>query len=488
MAQIVTITNAGRQIIAQAVSGRTIEFTGGGGCETSYTLEELRTASEGDLIDLRGVIRSASASSTTTRITLELSNKGILRQYQLKTFAILAKITGSSTAPVPFAAASLDTGAVTIDTESVIGNVIKFTVPFDITLNGSSNQIVGTPGNYASIGDLDRFVSMHAPGNTQIGEEQRSIRGYKVFLNALTITDNGENVISFGADDNDPDAPEDGISVSARMQFYSSRLTLNESELRIDNANTVFYRQCNVGTISNPAENIYSKNMRLVNNNSEYLNIYKEATGTYSDYATIHTQGLRIEAQATSFSGDVIFGGYVRFDNDIVGNVNFQDSISIASLNVTAGDLVLTQGGVYTKQIRIPFEPATASDTNISNGIYCTPQTVQRSSGSPILALNVGDFCFIKRNTFFINTVLEDYTSDNVVPGTVFKISSAVPNSGNGTYVAAVFGGSYVDAASGGTGSTKAFLGAGAYVILTGFWKSDTDRDMPILIKKIGTY
>lgn len=491
MAQVVTITNDGRQLIAQATSGQRIEFAGGGSSETNYTIDQMKSSTTSNFSDISGTIRSASATGTTARITLEISNKNITRQYQLKSFAIFARLSGSSAAPIVFAASSQESGAITLDTVDVVGNTIKFSIPFNIdNINNAQNIIIGTPGGYASLGDLNRFVSCHIAGNTQKGEEQREIRGYKQFFDGLTIYDNsgGENVISFSADDDDPDAPEDGISVSARMRFYSSKLTLQESELHIYNENITFSGQCNVGMITYPAENVYSKNIRLVDNNTEYLNIHKETTGTYSGYAIIQAQALRFEGQGVSFGGDVIFGGYSRFDNDIVGNVTFQDTISTAAITITTGDLNITQGGVYAKKIRVPYTPATASDTDISDGIYCYPQTVQRTSGAPILALNVGDFCFIKRNSYFINTIMSSHTNDNVVPGTTFKISSAMPNSGNGPYVAAVYGGGYVDASSGGTGSAKTFLGAGNYMILTGFWKSDTDRDMPILIKKIGTY
>lgn len=491
MAQIVTITDAGRQLIAQAVSGRTIEFTGGGGSETNYTLEELKTASESDLIDIRGVIRSASASSSTTRITLELSNEGITRQYQLKTFTILAKLSGSNASPVPFAASSQDTGAIAIDTESVVGSVIKFTVPFNITLNGSSNQIVGTPGNYASIGDLDRFVSTHAPGSTQKGEDQRSILGYKRFLDALTIIDKNENVISFLADDNDPDAPEDGISVRARMQFYSSRLTLNESELRIDNANIAFYRQCNVGTLSNPATTVYATNIG----------------GPSLPVTVVSTKGINLYNSNGEFSGRIATDGRKTTINNnygllitapvemssiltVSGELNVGGD-TIAKAIVTTGILVkdtdnnnvgIIANGVATTQLfSISQETQELSSMNPSQGFRSIPQRIPRAGQSPVLSLNIGDFILIKKSSSFVNK----FTNEYIMPGDLFKVTQTEAQTGQAPYIAAVYNGQFVEPSGSGRPSVKVFIGPGTYMVLTGFWKDDTNTDMPILIKKI---
>lgn len=467
MAQIVTITDAGRQLIAQAVSGRTIEFTGGGGSETSYTLEELKTASESDLIDVYGTIRSASASSSTTRITLELSNKGILRQYKLKTFTILAKLSGSNASPVPFAASSQDTGAITIDTEAAIGSVIKFTVPFNITLNGSSSQIVGTPGNYASIGDLDRFVSMHAPGNTRIGEDQDAL-GEKAFLNGILIMDKQgkTSLASFKALDESQSQVVGGIVFKEKTIIRNKDLEIKNGNLKIEG-----------GTIYAPRIEL------LDSDNARYFYVKKDSSGR----AYMNAETLRVGTNTTSFAGDVTIDGRSKF----IGDATFQGVVSAASITITTGNFDVENGYVYSKEIRVHNDTsASASNTDTSSGIYSTPQTFSTSSGGEpkIISLNVGDYILMKRTNYFINTIMQSHTSDAVKPGTIFKISPSDPISNNAPYAASIFNGEFVDAYSAERGSSKMLLGAGTYMILTGFWKSDTERETPILIKKIGTY
>ena len=202
------ITTAGYELIARATSGDLIDYIGGASSVNTIT-DVSHTSAPSYYQSLDGVIKSVSSNNYNARIVIEFSNALLQTAITLKSFAIKAKSVSSSE-EVIFAACSVDNGGVTLQTPQETGGIIiNFQIPFNIVFDGAASYIEGVEGGSASIGDLDRFVSLHRLGNSQAGENQ-TVYGLKTFVNGIDIAGEAhtqdifpyENSNKIGADGN----------------------------------------------------------------------------------------------------------------------------------------------------------------------------------------------------------------------------------------------------------------------------------------------
>lgn len=221
------ITSAGYELIAQATSGKTIVFVGALAADGAIT--DVYNATKELISGVSGLIKAASASEKSARIDTEFTNDSVLTSTTLRTFGITAKLSDAddSTA-VLFAVASMNSGGITLQPLSETNALIRFNVPFNLTFEGASTYVEGTPGGNASIGDLDRFVSCHSPGNTGAGEMQ-TVLGSKTFMDQLTVR-NSVSVTNSLAIGGQLTVPQIG-SEESKIVIYDSTLIMEGGDL-----------------------------------------------------------------------------------------------------------------------------------------------------------------------------------------------------------------------------------------------------------------
>lgn len=224
------ITSAGYELIAQATSGKTIIFVEALADDGAIT--DIYNATKSLINDVRGSIKAASATAKSARIDAEFTNDSISTSKNLRTFGITAKLSDAAdSTAVLFAVATMYSGAIALQPLSETNNVvIHFNVPFNLTFEGASTYVEGTPGGNASIGDLDRFVSCHGAGDTGVGEMQ-TVRGSKTFMDQLTVQDSVTvtGVLTVGGE---LTVPQIG-SENSEIVIYESNLIMDGSDLNM---------------------------------------------------------------------------------------------------------------------------------------------------------------------------------------------------------------------------------------------------------------
>jgi hypothetical protein len=193
------ITTNGYTMIAKATTGNKIVLMDAR-CSQN-TISNIANATTNDFLSSPvGIIKSASADMRNARIVVEFSNAGLQTELNLKSFCVRAHTTDAATTNYVFAAASVNSGGISLKPVSQTGGlVVKFQVPFNLTFTGASNYITGLDASSASLSDLDRFVSLHAVGNDQAGDNQ-TILGEKTFANDIFSAHNasGDSLCNLG--------------------------------------------------------------------------------------------------------------------------------------------------------------------------------------------------------------------------------------------------------------------------------------------------
>jgi hypothetical protein len=178
-----TVTSYGAALIAQATAANPIVIVGALSKATATSgVQELATAPVSWYDGRSGDIATVSASGNVARIVAVFRNTGAARQ-AAKSIAVTARLASQTDADaVVLAAISDPASTIELPAESDTGQAVEF--PINIAVNPGGTVTV-TPGASASVADLDRFVSLHAPGQPTTGEAQ-TIYGDKTFTGTVT--------------------------------------------------------------------------------------------------------------------------------------------------------------------------------------------------------------------------------------------------------------------------------------------------------------
>lgn len=180
-----TVTSYGAALIAQATAANPIVIVGALSKATAASgVQELATEPVSWYDGRGGDIATVSASGNVARIVAVFRNAGGSRQ-AAKSIAVTARLASQTDADaVVLAAISDPASTIELPAEADTGQAVEF--PINIAVNPGGTVTV-TPGASASVADLDRFVSLHAPGQPTTGEAQ-NIYGTKTFNNGLNTT------------------------------------------------------------------------------------------------------------------------------------------------------------------------------------------------------------------------------------------------------------------------------------------------------------
>lgn len=172
-----TLTVQGLNAIATATVESPIHFTKALASSTYY---EPASVVEGNL-EITGTIASASATDAEARVVAAFTGAdetGVL----IKTIALFGWVGDVSNEVMICAASDSDSQ---IHTSSIFTAFIA--VHFDIA-DVAVGSFTSSAGAFATLGDLDRFVSAHKAGDVSAGDNQ-SIYGNKTFQNNVEVTD-----------------------------------------------------------------------------------------------------------------------------------------------------------------------------------------------------------------------------------------------------------------------------------------------------------
>lgn len=178
-----TVTSYGASLIAQATAANPIVIVGALSKATAASgVQELATAAASWYDGRGGAIATVSATGNVARIVAVFRNAGASRQ-AAKSIAVTARLASQTDADaVVLAAISDPASTIELPAEADTGQAVEF--PINIAVNPGGTVTV-TPGASASVADLDRFVSLHAPGQPTAGEDQ-TIYGDKTFTGTVT--------------------------------------------------------------------------------------------------------------------------------------------------------------------------------------------------------------------------------------------------------------------------------------------------------------
>lgn len=171
-----TLTVQGLNAIATATVESPIHFTKALASSTYY---EPASVVE-DNLEITGTIAAASATDAEARVVAAFTGAdetGVL----IKTIALFGYVGDESNEVMICAASDSDSQ---IHTSSIFTAFIA--VHFDIA-DVAVGSFTSSAGAFATLGDLDRFVSAHKAGDVSAGENQ-SIYGVKTFQDGVTAT------------------------------------------------------------------------------------------------------------------------------------------------------------------------------------------------------------------------------------------------------------------------------------------------------------
>lgn len=177
-----TVTSYGAALIAQATAANPIVIVGALSKATAASgAQELATAPVSWYDGRTGDIATVSATGSVARIVAVFRNAGGSRQ-AAKSIAVTARLASQTDGEaVVLAAISDPASTIELPAEADTGQAVEF--PINIAIN-PGGTITVTPGASASVADLDRFVSLHAPGQPTTGEVQ-TIYGEKTFTDGI---------------------------------------------------------------------------------------------------------------------------------------------------------------------------------------------------------------------------------------------------------------------------------------------------------------
>lgn len=178
-----TVTSYGAALIAQATAANPIVLIGALSKATAASgVQELATADASWYGGKTGSIATVSATDNVARIVAVFRNSGALQA--AKSIAVTARLASQSDSEaVVLAAISDPDSTIELPSSDDTGQAVEF--PINIAIN-PGGTIQTTPGASASVADLDRFVSLHAPGQPTTGEDQ-TILGDKTLNGAVTF-------------------------------------------------------------------------------------------------------------------------------------------------------------------------------------------------------------------------------------------------------------------------------------------------------------
>lgn len=177
------ITSAGAALIAQATAANQIVFVAALSKASAATDAANLAGQPASWYDGHvGRVVSVSAEGAVARIIAAFPATG--SRQALKSACITARLASQTDSQaVPVAALSDDASTITLPGADDVGQAVE--IPFNIAIGPQQQSVEVTPGASASISDLDRFVSLHAPGDPTRGVDQ-SILGAKTFSDKLS--------------------------------------------------------------------------------------------------------------------------------------------------------------------------------------------------------------------------------------------------------------------------------------------------------------
>lgn len=177
------ITPSGVNLIAQATSSNPIVLSG---CLSSpdavSSAEDLAAKDRSFYTGKSGNIFAASAQDNVARIIMSFNNQNIQNSQLIKSACVLGRLQSQNDSDAVIMAAISDSNSqITIPDSTA--PLISIHIPINIAINADDN--VSTVGaEYASMADLERFVSTHKAGDPTQGDNQE-ILGEKTFDNTI---------------------------------------------------------------------------------------------------------------------------------------------------------------------------------------------------------------------------------------------------------------------------------------------------------------
>lgn len=174
------VTNNGSNLIAQATAANPIVLIGALSSENAATsLQDLGSKDASFYTLGAGSIFAASATDNVARVIMRFDSGDMQLPTPkiLKSACILGRLASQDDSQAVIMAALSDPDS-QVQIPDYSGVVID--IPISVTIN-ADDQVETIGGEYASLADLERFVSMYKAGNPTEGEDQ-SILGNKNFL------------------------------------------------------------------------------------------------------------------------------------------------------------------------------------------------------------------------------------------------------------------------------------------------------------------
>lgn len=208
------ITRDGAALIAQATAANPIVIVSGvSRADAAADASDLADKTAAWYTGKEGRVAAASAAGGVARIVIAWGQEGVSQP--AKSLAVLARLESQSISQsVVLCAMSDPDSTVILPGADDMAQAVE--VPFNIAID-PTDDIQVTPGSAASLSDLDRFVSCHAPGDST-GPENQTIWGWKIFRTRLSAADarieNGRisGALDFGGDPDDPAVARTKIS------------------------------------------------------------------------------------------------------------------------------------------------------------------------------------------------------------------------------------------------------------------------------------
>lgn len=218
------VTRDGAALIAQATAANPIVIVSGLSREDAATdASDLADKTADWYTGKEGRVAAVSAAGGVARIVITWGQEGVAQP--AKSLAVLARLESQSVSQsVVLCAMSDPYSTVVLPGSDDMAQAVE--VPFNVVIDPTDDVQV-TPGSAASLSDLDRFVSCHAPGDPT-GPENQLIWGWKIFRTRLSAADarieNGRvsGALDFGGDPDDPSVARTTIS---RSEFNNLELT-----------------------------------------------------------------------------------------------------------------------------------------------------------------------------------------------------------------------------------------------------------------------
>lgn len=210
------VTRDGAALIAQATAANPIVIVSGVSREDAATdASDLADKTAAWYTGKGGRVAAVSAAGGVARIVIAWGQEGVAQS--AKSLAVLARLESQSVSQSVVLCAMSDPGS-TVVLPGADDTAQAVEVPFNIAIDPTADIQV-TPGSAASLSDLDRFVSCHAPGKPT-GPENQTIWGWKVFRTRLSAADarieNGRvsGTLDFGGKPDNPAIARTKISRS----------------------------------------------------------------------------------------------------------------------------------------------------------------------------------------------------------------------------------------------------------------------------------